>query len=176
MKFEPLRDVLFLSVIITQLSKVETIMQFFFLLTGHTSPVVQEGHLMSKSLLNGTRKRKTSKWQTQKPSSLSSGQMWEVPRLLPDLTTDLCDPSVTRAMLRPQSVQENWGWIHPGCWKCSSSEGAASATSDLYTSPVLSTLHQRRTGRLVLVLCRLQVKLSCPSLWMSTEKVSQLKM
>lgn len=61
----------------------------------------------------------------------------------------LCIPSVTSAVLRPQSVQKNWGRVHPRCWKCAASEGAASAASDLLTRPVLSTLHQRGTGMLV---------------------------
>lgn len=61
----------------------------------------------------------------------------------------LCIPSVTSAVLRPQSVQKNWGRVHPRCWKCAASEGAASAASDLLTRPVLSTLHQRGTGKRV---------------------------
>lgn len=80
----------------------------------------------------------------------------------------LCIPSVTSAVLRPQSVQKNWGRVHPRCWKCAASEGAASAASDLHTRPVLSTLHQRGTGkrvwpaqRILLILIKIYIFFPC---------------
>lgn len=81
-------------------------------------------------------------------SSLSPEQMCKVVHFLSDLTTNLCPPSVSGAVSRPQSVQKNRGWVHTGCWKCPTSEGAASAASDLHAGPVFATIHQRRAGKL----------------------------
>lgn len=112
------------------------------ILIGRSSLVVLEGPLMWKLWLNGTKRLKTSKWALAVLSvncciSLSVLCLFEV----------VCDPWETCAMLCLQSVQKNRGRIHPRRWERASSEGAAPAASDVLTRPVLSTLHQRGTGK-----------------------------